>query len=96
MNLIDLIPTGKENRISTAMLKSITHLDPAVIRREINKARSDGEPICSDGDGYYYAETPNELNHTIKRMNSRIHKQIRAREGLKKAQRKLEKDVSVR
>lgn len=38
MNLIDLIPTGKENRISTAMLRSITHLDPAVIRREINQS----------------------------------------------------------
>ena len=39
------------------------------------------------------AETPEELNHTIAQINSRIHKMIKAREGLKKAQRKMEENL---
>jgi hypothetical protein len=44
-------------------------------------------PIGSDCNGYFIAETPEELNHTIAQLNSRIHKMIKAREGLKKAQK---------
>ena len=91
MNIIDFIPTGKENRIALKSLQGATGItDPAELRRAIHKARCSGEPICNDGNGYYLAECSEDLNHSIRRMNSRISKQIAAREGMKKAARKLE------
>ena len=83
--VVDLIPVGKNHRVNTGYLRSMTGLDAAEVRREINRARSDGTPICSDGDGYYIAETSDEIKNSIRRINARIHKQIRAREGLRKA-----------
>lgn len=91
MNVIDFIPTGKENRISFRLLQEATALhSQAELRRAINRARRGGEPICNDGDGYYRAENPGDLDRSIKRYNSRISKQIAAKKGLEKAKRKME------
>ena len=90
MNILSYIPTGKVNRISTAVLQDLTGIkDPAELRREIAAARKRGEPICSDGDGYYIAETPEDIERSIRRYNSRISKEIAAKKGLEKAARKL-------
>ena len=61
----------------------------AEIRKIVNESRSKFIPIASDGNGYFIATEPEELNHTIAQINSRIHKMIIAREGLKKAQRNM-------
>ena len=47
---------------------------------------------CQDKNGYFIAEKPEDLNHTIAQINSRIHKMIKAREGLKKAQKLMEEN----
>ncbi len=93
MNVIDMIPTGEANRISAQMLKALTGLDAAEIRRQINKARANGVPLCSSGDGYFIADDPADIQRSIKRYNSRIHKQIAAKKGLEKALEEMKRDV---
>ena len=90
MNILNFIPTGKENRLTTSALLSATGIkDSAELRREIATARKRGAPICNDGTGYYLAEHPEDLERSIRRMGSRISKQIAAKKGMEKAAREL-------
>ena len=84
-DIIALIPTGGSNRITSAEISKLTNVKGVTIRYIINNSRANFIPIASDGKGYFMAETPDELDHTIAQLNSRIHKMIQAREGLKKA-----------
>jgi hypothetical protein len=86
-NIISLIPKGEGNRITASEINKLTNIKGAAIRRIVNESRAKFVPIASDCKGYFMAETPDELDHTIAQLNSRIHKMIRAREGLKKAKR---------
>lgn len=86
-DIIVLIPKGESNRITSKEISQLTNIDGATIRQIVNNSRANFVPIASDDKGYFMAETPNELDHTIAQINSRIHKMIQAREGLKKAQR---------
>lgn len=86
-DVILLIPRGESNRITATEISRLTNMKGAAIRQIVNKSRADFVPIASDGKGYFMAETPEELDHTIAQINSRIHKMIQAREGLRKAQR---------
>ena len=52
------------------------------IRRIVNSLRCKGEPICSDLDGYYYANNQLEIKATIAQLSSRIQKIAQARDGL--------------
>lgn len=86
-DIIVLIPKGEKNRITSAEISQLTNMAGATIRHIINESRANFIPIGSDGNGYFIAVKPDELDHTIAQINSRIHKMIQAREGLKKAQR---------
>lgn len=86
-DIIKLIPKGEGNRITSAEISNLTNIKGATIRKIINNSRSNFIPIASDDKGYFMAETPDELDHTIAQLNSRIHKMIKAREGLKKAKK---------
>lgn len=86
-DIIVLIPKGKNGRITSAELSRLTNIAGSTIRKIVNDSRANFIPIGSDGDGYFIAEKPEELDHTIAQINSRIHKMIQAREGIKKAQR---------
>lgn len=92
MDMKDLIPVGESNRITAREITNQTNMQGATIRFQINKLRSEFVPIASDRRGYFIAETPEELNHTIAQLNSRIHQMIKAREGLKKAQKNMEEN----
>ena len=94
-DIIVLIPKGASKRITSAEIGQLTSLKGAAIRQIINNSRANFIPIASDSNGYFLAETPEELNHTIAQINSRIHKMIQAREGLKKAQRLMEEALNV-
>lgn len=89
MTLIELIPYGNENRITSAEISQRLGISGVEIRKQINSLRCDGKPIASDSKGYYIATDPIDLEHTIASFNSRIHQMIRAREGLKNAQRQF-------
>lgn len=59
-------------------------VDGASIRRIINEYRSDGIPICSNSNGYYYSEEPEEIVKTIGSLKRRIASIQRAIDGLQK------------
>lgn len=86
-NIVELIPKGEENRITSGEICLLANLTGATVRKIVNENRAKFIPIASDGKGYFIAENPDELNHTIAQLNSRIHMMIKAREGLKKAQK---------
>ena len=88
-DIVALIPKGETSRITSSEIGRLTNLNGAEIRKMVNESRSKFVPIASDSNGYYIATEPEELNHTIAQLNSRIHKMIKAREGLKKAQRNM-------
>jgi hypothetical protein len=87
VDIILLIPKGESNRITSAEINQLTSIKGSTIRQIVNNSRANFVPIASDGNGYFMAEKPEELDHTIAQLNSRIHKMIQAREGLRKAQR---------
>ena len=89
MTLIELIPIGNENRITSAEISQRLGISGAEVRKQVNSLRCDGNPIASDSHGYYIANESSDLDHTIASFNSRIHQMIKAREGLKKAQNRL-------
>jgi hypothetical protein len=88
-DIVTLIPKGETSRITSGEIGSLTNLKGSEIRKIVNESRSQFIPIASDKNGYFIATEPEELNHTIAQINSRIHKMIKAREGLKKAQRNM-------
>lgn len=87
MTLLELIPIGNGNRITSAELSQRLGISGAEVRSLIHKFRTQNIPIASDGNGYYIATDPNDLNHTIASLNSRISKIIEVRESLKKSQK---------
>ena len=88
-DIVALIPKGETSRITSSEIRRVTNLNGSEIRKIVNESRSQFIPIASDSKGYFIATEPEELNHTIAQINSRIHKMIKAREGLKKAQRNM-------
>ena len=88
-NLLDFLLEGKENHITSKDLESITNLKGSDIRAEVNRLRTAGEPIASDGNGYYIATTQEELTATIRNLQSRRNAMNRAIIGLLEARNKL-------
>ena len=81
-NLLDFLPEGQDNRITSRDLESITDLKGPEIRAEVNRLRTAGTPIASDSNGYYIATTQEELTATIRNLQSRRNAMERAIEGL--------------
>ncbi len=73
---------GANNPVSSKTLETVFHVKGTEIRRLVNSLRCKGEPICSDLDGYYYADNQHEINATIAQLSSRIQKIAQARDGL--------------
>jgi hypothetical protein len=88
-NLLDFLSVGKENEITSRELEQITHRKGYQIRAEVNRLRVEGEPIVSDAQGYYIATTADELDATIRNLQSRRNAMNRAIEGLMEAKYKL-------
>ena len=94
-DIILLIPKGEGSRITSSEISKLANVSGVTIRQVVNNSRANFVPIASDGNGYFIAENPDELDHTIAQINSRIHKMIQAREGLKKAQRLMQEANNV-
>ena len=52
------------------------------IRMTVNEMRCRGVPICSSARGYYYAKTTEDIERTLRHLNSRAEKIQKAREGM--------------
>jgi biotin operon repressor len=77
--------TGRVRAVSSPFLEARFHIRGATLRGYINALRSDGNPICSDETGYYYASSGQELSATIRQLSSRIGKIAGAKNGLVRA-----------
>lgn len=78
---------GANNPVSSKTLETVFHVKGTEIRRMVNSLRCKGEPICSDLDGYYFADNQYEINATIAQLSSRIQKIANARDGLLKREK---------
>lgn len=76
---------GARNVISSRELEAAFHIRGPDLRRLINSLRAESIPICSSDSGYYYADTEEELQRTIRQLRSRIKKIAHAERGLTKA-----------
>lgn len=74
--------TGKDNAVLSRELERLFSLEGRSLRRRISRLRQDGYPICSDENGYYYAENQLEINSTVCRLNELITKISNSRTGL--------------
>ena len=74
--------TGKERAVYSRELQRLFSLDGRNLRRKINRLRQEGYPICSDENGYYYAENQQEVNDTVCRLNQQITMISNARTGM--------------
>ena len=87
--------TGKKNAASSHELEAVFHLRGSKLRRQINALRCNGNPICSDKEGYYFAANKEELAATIMQLNSRISKMTKAKKGLIKAILDFDGDIQI-
>ena len=73
---------GSANPVSSKTLEAVFHLKGTEVRKLVNSLRCQGQPICSDYYGYYYAANQHELNATVAQLSSRINQISKARDGL--------------
>lgn len=74
--------TGRDNAVHSKELERLFLTDGRNLRRKISSLRQDGYPICSDENGYYYADNQKEINQTVSRLNELVTKVLGARTGL--------------
>lgn len=74
--------TGRERAVYSRELQRLFSIDGRGLRRKINSLRQDGCPICSDERGYYYADSQDEINGTVCRLNQMVTKVSNSRTGL--------------
>ena len=58
--------------------------NPGHIQACIGLARSKGYPICSDEQGFYWSEEPEDITKTIKHLEQRLAYMRAAVDGLKR------------
>ena len=88
--------SGEESAIHSRELEKVFAVTGSKLRFAINQLRSQGCPICSSDAGYYFADTQNEIERTIQRLNASISAMSRARDGLLSANLLFKKPVCIR
>ena len=78
---------GKGKAVPSQALEQALNLSGNSLRKQVNRLRREGVPIASCSRGYFYAETEEELQRTIRQLQSRIKKIAYAERGLIKAWR---------
>lgn len=76
--------TGNKHPVSGAEIARAFCISGVAVRRLINAARTNGDPICSNGKGYYIAKDKEELRRTIESMRGRINMMNDAVAGMEK------------
>ncbi|MCD8015036.1 MAG: helix-turn-helix domain-containing protein [Lachnospiraceae bacterium] len=83
LDIAALIPFGRANAVSQAHLASITGLHPRTVRQLIQLARLDGAPIVSSPrDGYWRAESLEDIERYVLRESRRVAEITAAFEGV--------------
>lgn len=69
--------------VKSKVLEEIYSISGAKVRDLIHTLRRGGEPIGSNVDGYFYCKTYNQLEQTIKSLESRAYDMLRTSKLLK-------------
>ena len=85
MKISDYIPTGEANAISNKQVAVLAKCTPREVRRLVEQARQEGEPICSCDNGYFIAETADELRRMLRKHYHQINTMIATARGLEHA-----------
>ena len=71
IDILSVIPTGRENAISMREIADLLDLDSTrPVRKLINEARTDGTLICSGDNGYWLPESLEEVRDSYNRSRS--------------------------
>lgn len=73
---------GKVNAVKSKEIEAAFHCKGAEVRRMVNDLRCKGVPICSCNEGYYYAESDQDVCFTIAHLYGRIKKMQAAKQGM--------------
>ncbi len=82
----------KETPLSVEALSSISHVPERVVKRYVQELRLEGEKIAGDECGYFYAQSPEDLNHAIAIIKSHIHSRQLTIEALERTRLALLRD----
>lgn len=63
---------GRKHPICGSAIADAFGISGAEVRRLVNAARTNGDPICSSGRGYYIASDRDEVQQTIDSLQGRI------------------------
>lgn len=73
---------GKENAVKSKQIEARFHCKGTEVRHMVNELRCKGVPICSNRNGYYYAESNDDIRRTIAHLDGRISKIKAAQSGM--------------
>ena len=94
MNITSLIPTGMENKITSAELARLAGLKSVrELQHAIETERLAGAVICSSGEnggGYFLHETTTELRQHVKTVDSRAQNTLKSNAAARRALKELE------
>lgn len=74
---------GRNRPIPSSSISEAFGISGQVVRRLVNTARTNGDPICSCGRGYYIAKDRDEIQKTIESLSGRISAISSAISGLR-------------
>ena len=74
--------TGAENYVTSKVIENAFGINCTTLRQIINKLRRNGQPVCSNVNGYFYAKNRNEINNTLSQLLGRSKKINEAAQGL--------------
>lgn len=97
MNIVDYIPTGKDNAVTRAQLCALTGLGDRAVRKLIEIARVEGAVIVNhqDGNGYYISNDPKDIRRQIATNNSRAMSILRQQKLLRQRLKELENTAQM-
>lgn len=73
---------GAENCVQSTVLENAFGISGVEVRHIVNKLQCDGRPVCSNVNGYFYAQNHDEINNTIAQLLGRTKKINDAAQGL--------------
>lgn len=73
---------GRQNPICGSAIAAALGISGIEVRKRINHARNNGDPICSNAKGYYIAQDIAEIQETIDSLQGRIRSMEEAISGL--------------
>lgn len=74
--------TGSENPAPSVRLERVFGINGVAVRQIVNKLRCEGQPVCSNASGYFYAKSCEEIDNTVEQLLSRSRSINSAAQGL--------------